>query len=142
MKQREAILKGDKSAVGEELARVRAEYERRLAELEADKRRALERQLVELTGSAAEQAAVAEAREKEERVEILFKQFSRRIISLPMTASLAEVTPSHSTTRAVRWSARAMNLVATELSERRGQEIPTRTACVRNRSDHISFPCP
>jgi len=55
--------------------------EARLAAAEEEKRLALERQLLELTGSAEEQIAMREEKEKEARVELLRRQMVRRMMN-------------------------------------------------------------
>ena len=78
--RKEAGLQGEASALGRELERVRTDYEFRLREKEEEKLQALERQLIELTGSAEERLALQAEKAKEERVELLRRQIMRRII--------------------------------------------------------------
>ena len=59
----------------------RRDYDRRLAELQEEMRVALERQHVELVGSAEQQAASREAKQKKERIELLRRQVARRMLN-------------------------------------------------------------
>ena len=52
-----------------------------LSKLEEERQLALERQLIELTGSHDEREALAAAKEKEERIELLKRQIGRRIMN-------------------------------------------------------------
>ena len=79
-------LESEKSAIREELDALKAEMSRRLAAAEDEKRIALERQLVELTGSAESKQALLEQQAKEERVELLRRQMMRRIMNLTFRA--------------------------------------------------------
>ena len=65
----------------EQVAALRAEYDRKLAEAEESKQAALEQQQVELTGTAAQRAAMAEERAREERIEQLRRQTVRRMMN-------------------------------------------------------------
>ena len=67
----------------EELRTCRSSVEARLTE---EKRIALERQLIELTGTAEEKAAALEAKAKEERVELLRRQVGRRMMHSAISA--------------------------------------------------------
>jgi hypothetical protein len=77
--EREMELSSGKEALERQFAAIVAEYEQRLAEVEAEKKRALERQRIELTGNAEEMATLREAEEKEARIELLRRQIGRRI---------------------------------------------------------------
>lgn len=68
------------AALAREVERVRAEGAARRATMEEDKAKALERLRLELTGSAAEMAALKEADEKAARVELLRRQIGRRML--------------------------------------------------------------
>jgi hypothetical protein len=77
-----------------QLERMSAEYEQKLQRYEQKLRaasehleQALERQRVELTGSAAEQAALREEKEKEERVELLRRQMLRRMMNADLSGA-------------------------------------------------------
>ena len=78
---REAGLRGERETIQEELARIRTA----LASAEEDKRSALERQRIELAGSAGEMATLQEQRAKEERVELLRRQIMRRMMNQGLT---------------------------------------------------------
>ena len=77
----EAGLQGEASALETELHSMRAEYEAKLRAAKDDKDMALERQLVELTGSAEERMALQAERDKEARVELLRRQIVRRVMN-------------------------------------------------------------
>ena len=77
----EAGLQGEASALETELHSMRAGYEAKLRAAQEDKVMALERQLVELTGSAEERMALQAEREKEKRVELLRRQIVRRVMN-------------------------------------------------------------
>ena len=79
--EKEAGLQGDAYALAQELAAVRAACEARLVAAEEEKRTALERQRIELTGSAEEMAALNAAKAKEERIELLRRQIGRRMMN-------------------------------------------------------------
>jgi len=79
-KRREAGLQSEYSDLNCELERLRAEYEQKLLDKEREKKQALERQLLELTGSAEELLALEKEKEKEGRVEMLRKSAARRIL--------------------------------------------------------------
>jgi len=83
--QKAAGLDGERTSLTEELARVTQMYEQQLKDLEERRQRDLERQLVALTGSAEEQAAMLAEKAREERVEMLRRQSMRRMLN----ASLA-----------------------------------------------------
>jgi hypothetical protein len=78
-------IAGEATTMQLQLAELRAEMERKLAAAAEEKRVALERQLVELTGSAEANAALEEQRAKEERVELLRRQIGRRIMNQDIT---------------------------------------------------------
>ena len=63
------------------MGQLRAECEAKLKEAEDTKKLALQRQLVELTGSAQEMAALRTAKEREARIELLRRQIGRRLLS-------------------------------------------------------------
>ena len=63
------------------LCRVRAECDAKLAAAADDHKIAMERQLIELTGSAEELAALRDEKDKEGRVELLRRQVTRRIMN-------------------------------------------------------------
>jgi len=67
----------------EEMQTCRSSVEARIAE---EKRTALERQLIELTGTAEEKAAALQAKAKEERVELLRRQVGRRLMHSAISA--------------------------------------------------------
>ena len=75
----EGELQGEVAALREELHRARAEFEQRLQAAEEDKQMALRRLRTELSDSAGEQMAALAEKEKEERVELLRRQFVRRM---------------------------------------------------------------
>ena len=77
MMMREAAAKGASAALESELAAVRAEYDAKLAAMEHAHKKAMERQLIELTGSADQIAALRSEQSKEERVELLRRQSMR-----------------------------------------------------------------
>ena len=81
MLKREAAMAGASAALEAELNKVRAEYEARLANMEEQHKLAMHRQLVELTGTADEIRALREEKSKEERVELLRRQVTRRIMN-------------------------------------------------------------
>ena len=64
-----------------QVTRLTAESEARLAAAEEAQKHALHRQLVELTGTADEIAALREEKDKEGRVELLRRQVTRRIMN-------------------------------------------------------------
>ena len=78
-------LANEASGMKSELEQLRADMNAKLAAAEADKRQALQRQMVELTGSAEAQLAMKEEREKEERVELLRRQIGRRMLNQGIT---------------------------------------------------------
>ena len=80
MQKKELELERKVEALKAELERERDNHAARLAKMEEEKVLALERQLVELTGSAEEIAAVREAEEKQARVELLGRQVGRRLV--------------------------------------------------------------
>jgi len=80
-RRREAGLQSEYSNLAGEIAAVRAECEVRLAQAEKEKRLALERQLIELTGNAEQLVGLQEAKAKEERVELMRRQMARRILN-------------------------------------------------------------
>jgi hypothetical protein len=81
MMMREAAAKGASAALESELAAVRAEYDAKLAAMEHAHKKAMERQLIELTGSADQIAALRSEQSKEERVELLRRQSMRRVMN-------------------------------------------------------------
>ena len=62
-------------------------YEQRLAALEEQRVKDLERQLVALTGTADEQAAMLEEKAKEERIELMKKQSMRRMLNAALSGA-------------------------------------------------------
>jgi len=80
-RRREAGLQSEYSNLTGEIAVVRAECEARLAQAEKEKKLALERQLIELTGNAEQLVGLLEAKAKEERVELMRRQMARRILN-------------------------------------------------------------
>ena len=80
-----AALKRVRSSLENQIELQRSDYERRLADLQEQMRVALERQQIELVGTAEQQAAVREAREKEERIELLRRQVARRMMNAGIT---------------------------------------------------------
>ena len=79
--QRAAGLDDEKESMATELERLRQESERALEAAAEDKRIALERQLIALTGTAEEQAAMLAEEAKMQRVELLRRQVMRRILN-------------------------------------------------------------
>ena len=79
--QRANELQAQQGSLESTLAKLRAEYDAKLRAAEEDKRVALERQMVELTGSAAQRAELMEARAREERIELLRRQTMRRMMN-------------------------------------------------------------
>jgi len=84
--KKEASLLSVRTELEEEIVRLTAEYEKRLAMAEESKKIALEHLRVELLGSTAQQAELRAAKEKEERVEHLRKQSMRRIANKDIAA--------------------------------------------------------
>ena len=80
-KHRETALEEQNGKLAEELAQTKADYELKLMRAGEETRRALEQLRVELSGSAAEMAALQEEKAKEERVELLRRQITRRIMN-------------------------------------------------------------
>ena len=80
-KHKEAQHEREKKDLTEELAQQKADYEFKLSQAAEQMRIALERQKVELTGSAADMMALQEEKAKEERVELLQRQITRRIMN-------------------------------------------------------------
>ena len=78
LQKKELELERRQAQLEAELDRVREDCELKLAKAEEAKDIALQRQLVELTGTAEEIAAIREAEEKEGRVELLGRQVGRR----------------------------------------------------------------
>jgi hypothetical protein len=76
----EAGLLGARTALEAEVQRLHIEYEAKLAAAEAAKSAALDRQRIELVGSAEEVAALRAQQEKEARVELLRRQCVRRAL--------------------------------------------------------------
>jgi hypothetical protein len=76
-----AMLEKERNAIAEELAQMKADYELKLAQAAEQQRTALERQKIELTGSAVDMIALQEEKAKEERVELLQRQITRRIMN-------------------------------------------------------------
>jgi len=87
MAHKAAGLNGERDSLAEQLARVTAEYEQRLAALEEQRVKDLERQLVALTGTADEQAAMLEEKAKEERIELMKKQSMRRMLNAALSGA-------------------------------------------------------
>jgi len=81
MRQREAILSGEQSDLGQELNCLKEQFARELSALREEKKVALERQLIELTGSADERLALKADQEKEERIELMRRQSTRRMLN-------------------------------------------------------------
>ena len=69
-----------------QLEALREEMRVKLAAAEEDKRAALQRQMTELTGSSAQQLALEEGKAKEERVELLRRQFGRRMLNRDLSS--------------------------------------------------------
>ena len=68
-------------ALRAELATLQSSLERQLAAAEESKRLALERQHIELTGTAAERAALAQQKDREARVAALTRSIGRRMLN-------------------------------------------------------------
>ena len=81
MMMREAAAKGASAALESELSAVRAEYDAKLAAMEHAHKKAMERQLIELTGTADQISALRSEQSKEERVELLRRQSMRRVMN-------------------------------------------------------------
>jgi len=79
--QQVAGLSGSSANLNEEVTWLREENARLKVSAEEETRLALERLTIELTGNAHERAAVLEAKAKEERIEILHRKASRRILN-------------------------------------------------------------
>ena len=79
--KKELDLLGNKKVAEAELARVRAEYERKLITAAMEQTAALQRQRIELVGTAEERAGVLEAQAREERIELVRRQMVRRIMN-------------------------------------------------------------
>ena len=80
-KQLASGLEGTAAALKDELDNLKAEMRQKLEEAEMEKRRELDRQLTELTGSASDIQRLAEEKAKEERIELLRRQMVRRIMN-------------------------------------------------------------
>ena len=78
---RELELLNNKGVVEAELTRIKAECEAKVNAAHAEKAAALERQRVELVGTAEERAAMLEAQGREERIELMKRQMVRRIMN-------------------------------------------------------------
>lgn len=79
--KKEESLTSVRDELETEIARLTADYERRLATAEDTKRKALEQQKVELLGTSAQQAELRATKEREERVERLRRQSMRRVLN-------------------------------------------------------------
>ena len=77
--RRERELEQARLEMEQELAAMRDDFEKKLERAEEEKRIALEKQCIELTGSAEALAELKEAQAKEQRVELLRRQSMRRI---------------------------------------------------------------
>ena len=84
-----AGVAGEAGSMAAQLESLRREMERRLAEAEQEKEKALQRQLVELTGSAESRLAMEEERAREERIELLRRQVGRRMMNRDLTLGWA-----------------------------------------------------
>ena len=84
--QLEAGLQNEATVLATELRKTRMEYEAKLRAAQEDKELALHRQLVELTGSAEERMALQAEQEKQARVELLRRQFTRRMMHRELSA--------------------------------------------------------
>jgi len=80
-KQQAEELRDERARLIDEVGQLRAECEAKLKAAEDTKKLALERQLVELTGSAQEMAALRTEKEREARIELLRRQIGRRLLS-------------------------------------------------------------
>ena len=89
LQKRELALEAKCARLVELAERARGEAEAKLAQAEAEKRIALDRQLVELTGRAEEIAAVRETEAKEARVELVRRQIGRRMMSYLLSRGFA-----------------------------------------------------
>jgi hypothetical protein len=79
--QRESELLSTKALVEDELAGIRKECEVKLAAKDVELRVALERQKIELVGTAEEREKLHEQQAKEERIDLLRRQMVRRIMN-------------------------------------------------------------
>lgn len=84
-KTREEQLEAKVEQLETLLEETKVGYEQRLLAAADDKRLALERQAVVLTGTAEEVAAAKEAQEKEARIELLRRQIGRRMANTELT---------------------------------------------------------
>jgi hypothetical protein len=78
--EREAGAQGDAQALAAELAAVRAACNEQLTAVADEKALALKRLRIELTGSSDERAAMVSAKEREERVALMTRQMTRRMM--------------------------------------------------------------
>jgi len=81
LQAREVQLQGEISKLEREVERQKAEMEFKLAKAEDDKAVAIERAMLELTGSTEEILALKETEAKEQRVELLRRQIGRRMMN-------------------------------------------------------------
>lgn len=72
-------IEAERSRLETEMRRMRSHFEQKLARADEVKREALERQMIALTGSAAEQAAAREHAQREARVEEMRAKWTRRL---------------------------------------------------------------
>lgn len=82
MARKEAELGRARDEAEEQLEESRAAW---LREAEAERRAALDRQLIELTGDEDEKRVLREQQEKEERIELLRRQVGRRLLHQAIT---------------------------------------------------------
>jgi hypothetical protein len=78
--EEQAGLQGQALSLAEQLAAVTAACEERLVQMEEEKKLALERLRIELTGNAEEVMKLRAEQEKEARVELLRRQVGRRML--------------------------------------------------------------
>ena len=79
--RKRAEIEDASSLIEREFARVKAEYEARIASFEEEKRQALARQKIELVGTAEEKAKLHDERSREERIELVRRQMVRRMLN-------------------------------------------------------------
>ena len=85
-------LAGETGSMRTELESLRMEMETKLRAAEDEKRLALQRQLVELTGSAEAQLALREEQDKEARIELVRHQIGRRMLNRDITMAFTAWT--------------------------------------------------
>jgi hypothetical protein len=111
--RRQSTLHGEAASLAAELAAARAEHAETLAGAEEQRERELSLLRVELTHGAEQRAALQAEQEKEERVELLRRQFTRRLKNRELSGGWQAwydlwAARSH----ALRWLAKAASRMA------------------------------